>query len=1682
MMLKKLTSVVLVAMTALAAVCRGEDWPCFRKDERRSAATSEQLAFPLVSTWVHSGATPRPAWPEPGRTVNWFDFDYAYQPVAAGGLVVFGSSAEDTVYALKAADGQIAWSFTTDAPVRFAPHLVGNLCYFASDDGAVYCLNAQTGTLVWSHRNFDAKRMLSGNGRMISRWPCRSGVLVIGDTVYATAGMWPSEGTSFFALDRHTGKVRWCNDTCNADYQLFPHDGLSYGGPTPQGDLLSDGKVLLVPTGQSAPAGFDLATGKLRYWDARTPGSTAAALGDDCVMVAARAWQGDQDTRLGEADLWESDGIAFYDLREGKRSFNPQWSKYDKLPGSVRGGMGRLRGMIEPIGGRDRMVFSNNILFTAGMGAVEAVEASGKDLKGRWQQAAPRVYCLALAGSHLLVGTAGEIRALSVADGKTVWSAPVSGQARGIAVANGHLMVSTDCGLLYDFSQQTGRAVVGASPKAQAQPVPKLPANLALDPGAKGFALVCGTPDTALAEALAAASMLNVTCLLADASAVARARQRLLGNGYGTRVVVHQSPPNGVLPYADFFANVVIVSGTGGGINPEELYRVLQPCSGKLYFPGAAPASMAASLEAAGIPARELVTTRGVPYVARAPLEGAFDWNSTYQTDQRLKWPLELLWFGGPGRDRMLRRHGRYYPPPIPAHGRVFLQGESHVIATDAYNGTELWSWYVPGFSSISADDQNVYIGSRNILQCDARSGEILKVYGDPKPFVFDLAKPQAFDAKKGNKYSGRITVQKTPQGLELVLETNTPTPYSADCWMLDFDFREPAHRLRPAAPGAFGVIVNTTSATFRNYAQPGGGVLPKLSLTRAENGKGPVVLRLPFEEITRLAGPAVPNFDLRAELLLYEGGKEAPRRWLREMPLTGSREFLQTGPGAQDLLQNGTATFVFSGDTSTQVSPAGIVPRADRKAAPSHVENWGKLPYFVRHDGNVPRPPVASDVNPSLGERTDPFSGLTEKQKYQRGYGCSGTISSLTMDFFRSGTLGMYDLEDDSGMRNFPGMKPGCGVSLLPALGVLFSGEANADCFCPYNFSTSLALAPAAVRKNEDWALFYAKPKSASIKRAALNLGAPGDRRDDNRTLWLGYPREPLMEEAAGPEKRPHTFGMPLAMTLLDGGQPVRVNADRTLIQGTKTPWIYASQVLGIESLSLGLVYYDPKQDCLAFPLRGAVTIDARLDEATWADDNGIPVRTGGGKAALPNARLRVRFDEANLYLAYQEQPQLAKGAAVPWRKNVKEDQGNLWAGDQVSVILKDKHHSPCAQFGVSAGGARYSAEVSWRLRIPPVAGLTIDGRAGDWANQGVVLPLAENRGTVRVGWTPQGLAMLTTIPKDFFSVQKDWRALRTQLVGAGERNLLETLIRPAEGTAEALRPTLGKDTKDSVDMDDWKTFRTDRKAAMPLVSAASGEDLVVEALFPWEDLGIQPVAGARCGLKLVAFDPKAGDQNIAFGGGTRRDILRGEMVPELELATDASEVPVIRQPTTRREFYGSVLLYDLPAREVPVAQWSAAVAADADSFRAELAIPRKLLTSLGLTLEDLNLAIRPNGKAQPSFASLSSLLSSRYQLTLAQAPTGMRTYEVRLHFAELDDVKPGERVFGIRMQGRTVEAALDIVKQAGGPRQALTRTYKGVPATTNLTIEFVPQAKTLTARTLPLLSGLEIVTEQAD
>ncbi|MCY3019688.1 MAG: malectin domain-containing carbohydrate-binding protein, partial [Planctomycetota bacterium] len=84
---------------------------------------------------------------------------------------------------------------------------------------------------------------------------------------------------------------------------------------------------------------------------------------------------------------------------------------------------------------------------------------------------------------------------------------------------------------------------------------------------------------------------------------------------------------------------------------------------------------------------------------------------------------------------------------------------------------------------------------------------------------------------------------------------------------------------------------------------------------------------------------------------------------------------------------------------------------------------------------------------------------------------------------------------------------------------------------------------------------------------------------------------------------------------------------------------------------------------------------------------------------------------------------------------------------------------------------------------------------------------------------------------------------------------------------------------------------------------------------------------------------------------------------------------------------------------------------------------------------------------------------------------------YTVKLYFAEPRDVKPGERVFAVRLQGKEVLTGFDIVAEANGPRRALVKEFKGVEVKDYLDIALAPSNATKLRQ--PVLCGFEALRE---
>lgn len=173
-------------------------------------------------------------------------YDRAYHVTAVGDTAYYGSSADDKVYAIEAATGEVLWSFFTEGPVRLAPAVSEGRVFAGSDDGSLYCLKASTGELLWRFKVYEDDRRLPGNGRIISYWPIRCGIVVDDNTVYFGAGLFPNEGMYLFALDTQDGAVLWRQSI----------------GISGQGYMLASPQSLYVPTGRTNPVRFARDDGK----------------------------------------------------------------------------------------------------------------------------------------------------------------------------------------------------------------------------------------------------------------------------------------------------------------------------------------------------------------------------------------------------------------------------------------------------------------------------------------------------------------------------------------------------------------------------------------------------------------------------------------------------------------------------------------------------------------------------------------------------------------------------------------------------------------------------------------------------------------------------------------------------------------------------------------------------------------------------------------------------------------------------------------------------------------------------------------------------------------------------------------------------------------------------------------------------------------------------------------------------------------------------------------------------------------------------------------------------------------------------------------------------------------------------------------------------------------------------
>ena len=1291
----KLFASFLLLLTSLTTAHAG-DWPMYRHDLHRSGITDEKLTLPLALAWRYDAPQPpAPAWPEPVSILNRMDFDYAPHPVIAGGVVFLASSSDDTLRAFDAATGKEKWRFTAGGPIRFAPQVSAGRVYFAADDAVVYCLDAANGKTVWTFSAAPTDERMIGNNRMISRWPIRTGVAVVDASVYALAGVWPNEGLYAYSLDAATGKVKWCNDTCGGAQSRSvgggkfrpddPHSGeFGEAGLTPQGALLVDNHVLVVPLANNTPALFNRTTGALMYFFANSSGSA------NVIM----------------------DGDMYYRPIQGK---GPVTIFGTRAPS--RGGPNRAHTFP-----------ANEIpqLETVRRGSEEPIRARGKMsfLVKDEKLTAKVAYGLSLSDSTLLLGGDRFIAARDHATDKELWRADVDGEAREIAVSDGRVFVTTDRGTLYCFAPAPQAAPIKSAPPLTAANPPSSPAASAVldqlksSSISRGYALVIGDPDAQLALALAHRTQLQIVMPMTDPAAAQSLRDRLVTATalYGSRIHVHTVASLDRLPFAQYFANAVIIAGPAEKLSAKELYRVTQPCGGLVLAPGLSAEKADELLRGCNALKGELVTTDNgkAPAIRRVQLPGARDWNTGDEPDRHVKWPIRPLWFGGPTSALgMFSRIGQH--PPIAAAGRYFIMGDATLSAVDAYNGVVLWTRPIPNLyqhlrkidgvtysvadspkneypqittvlrRQIGADDEFVYLSLGKsyfrgdgdaCIKLDVRTGEQVAMYGPFKPGrSLTLDKPRNWPIEVDKLRDASVGMEANADCIKITLTTKTPDVTPLDSWDLFFDFRAPEARYGLYERGAFQITVTPTrdSKTPAAWTPGSGPAHPRIQLTDTRIATGSTTtVTIPWSEIDKLTGARPRNFGFGATLVMHDGEDASP---LRQHHLFCD----VAAPG----VNNGWTTIVL-GDES-EIKPA-VTPSLLLGAIAALPTEWTKR-------GAVN--PEGIDEQIKSSPRVHPLTGELVPKVYRSGAaGCGRLTFSDSSTFGRAGKLSisMYDFDDDSGLRNFAGIASNCGpgikaMSIHATMGLLIAAETRSHCDCMVPIRTTVAFGPAERRLNEDWATFFDRDVDTQVRSAAINFGAPGDRRDASGRLWLGFPRPggapafPL--EAASRHiiftAPPISSCLQVPMTIersRDGGV-VAVNADRVAIEGTDNPWLYTTALRGIQKATLRV------------DLLGSIVsplLEKPVDQAPLGEPQKV----------LPFTRTEIflQHDADNLYITARRPAVTDRtGKIQPWTMATKGDDATVWDDDSFEFFVSDSTRARIVHLGVAASGAHFDA-----------------------------------------------------------------------------------------------------------------------------------------------------------------------------------------------------------------------------------------------------------------------------------------------------------------------------------------------------------------------------------------------------
>lgn len=1275
-MLKQIAlSVVAFSLAAiLPTVTHAEDWPTYLNSNTRHGYTTDSIQLPLSKAWdFESVAPPEKSWGDgPGeRIIEGKDLeqrvthDDAFHVAVVGDRVYFGSSVDHQVRCIDAVSGDEHWHFFTGGPVRLAPTVHNGHVYFGSDDGFVYCLNADNGQPAWKLRAGPNDEWMIARQEMISRWPIRTNVIIKDDVAYFGAGLFPHENVYLYAVDAQSGQIVWKHG--NISQRDAGRNDLS-----PQGYLLCSEDKLFVPSGRSMPGVFELKTGlpaykgKINWRKDGISGGTQALLSDGQLytygahqILAMDESNGKVGYGWFDGDQMAIDGKSAYICngtylaRINRRAYAVNSREQHKLELELADLKKKVRSQkgAEKTKTLDRMMAAQKR-----MGEIA-------DIGFVWKVKSTHESALIVAGDQILVGGKDTLVVYNKSDGSVVAEQAMDGAVRGLAVANGHLLASTDTGHVTCFTNNANEATAKVTSKTDTANQTTAPfpqddktdsyANAAKDilqtAGSKeGFCLVVGNEDGRLAYEIAKQSNMQIYCVERDLTKVEQARERFAAaDMYGNRIVVHHADLD-ELPYSSYFANLVVSDtclSTGTmPIAADRIARHIKPLGGKLILNSTRQDKRKTTTTDTETYAKELglnkpaiQSTDNWVVVTRAGLDGAGDWshqygdagNSACSKDYRIKGGLGVLWYGDPGENKMVNRHEGAVGP-LSVNGRLFIQGDSTIMAYDAYNGRFLWEIDNPDSirtgvfqnnnpgNLVASPDALFYMTGDVCVKLDAATGQVVQKLPLPK------------SKADGEHQWGYVAYH---DGILFGTATRRGE--------LESKLRRRGRKTLDSTDAIFAVDANTgehkwvyqgNNIAHHTIAIGGERVfLIDSSITSDERNR---ILQEDKSKLATLTGKAkaraeelAKKVDLRMAVAI--DAKTGNKEWAKPVDVTDCSE-IGIGGGKLTLIYANNVLVLcgananghywkqfIAGDFSKRRLVA--LSGDDGKRLWAKDANYRHRPIVV--DDQIVAEPWSYDLYSGVQKtRSNPVTGKDEPWSMMRsGHHCGMMTAVPNMLFFRAGYTGIYDLQQDDGTQHFAGHRTGCWINMIPANGLLMIPESSAGCVCLFSIASTIVMEPREARR--PWAMYSSTGNLTPVKHLSLNFGAPGDRKDSRGRVWLAHPRPRPSRETS--------LDLNLAVNddMYPGGRFIADDSVETTIADSEVDWVLSSTASGIREVVIPCIDKAKGENPATYTIRLHF---AELDETIKPGDRIFDVIVQG-KTVLENYDIAAKTKQSN-------------------------------------------------------------------------------------------------------------------------------------------------------------------------------------------------------------------------------------------------------------------------------------------------------------------------------------------------------------------------------------------------------------------------------------------------------------------